>query len=95
MHMDEGKLCLRDVVFNFDIIDYEDSIEGYILRASEMMGDEFASRIAAHVKNEYSTVDWIMEGMIERAGFRVVWKDYKDGFMGTYFCIKQPAAAPF
>jgi cyclopropane fatty-acyl-phospholipid synthase-like methyltransferase len=95
MLMDEGKLCLRDVVFNFDIIDYEDSIEGYILRASEMMGDEFASRIAAHVKNEYSTVDWIMEGMIERAGFRVVWKDYKDGFMGTYFCIKQPAAAPF
>jgi hypothetical protein len=52
------------------------------------MGDEFASRIAAHVKNEYSTVDWIMEGMIERAGFKLVRKDYKDGFIGTYFCIK-------
>jgi putative AdoMet-dependent methyltransferase len=88
MLMDGGKLCLRDVVFSFDIKDHELLIENYISRASEMMGDEFAGRIAAHVKNEYSTVDWIMEGMIERAGFKVVWKDYKDGFIGTYFCIK-------
>jgi hypothetical protein len=59
------------------------------------MGDEFAGRIAAHVKNEYSTIDWIMEGMIERAGFKVVWKDYRDGFIGTYFCIKAIDNASF
>ena len=88
MLRDGGKLCLRDVIFNFDIRDYEDSIERYISRASEMMGDEFAGRIAAHVKNEYSTMDWIMEGMIVRAGFKVVRKDYKDGFIGSYFCSK-------
>ena len=83
-----GKLCLRDVVFNFDIRYYESSVERYISRASEMMGDEFAGRIAAHVKNEYSTMDWIMEEMIVRAGFKVVRKDYKDGFIGAYFCSK-------
>ena len=88
MLRDGGKFCLRDVVFNFDIRDYESSIERYISRASEMMGDVFAGRIAAHVKNEYSTMDWIMEGMIERAGFRVVGKDYRDGFIGSYFCTK-------
>lgn len=87
MLKDGGKFCLRDVVFNFEIRDYEDLIEGYILRASEMMSDEFARSIAAHVKNEYSTIDWIMEGMIERAGFKLVRKEYKDGFIGAYFCI--------
>lgn len=87
MLKDGGKFCLRDVVFNFGIRDYEDLIEGYILRASEMMSDEFARSIASHVKNEYSTIDWIMEGMIERSGFEVVRKEYKDGFIGAYFCI--------
>ena len=88
MLKDSGKFCLRDVVFNFDIRAHEDFIGNYISRASEMMGEEFAGRIAAHVKNEYSTVDWIMEGMIERAGFKVERKGYDDGFIGAYFCIK-------
>ena len=88
MLRDSGKLCLRDVIFNFDIKDHETLVGNYISRASETMGDEFAGRIAAHVKNEYSTMDWIMEGMIERAGLNVVRKEYKDGFIGAYFCIK-------
>jgi putative AdoMet-dependent methyltransferase len=86
MLKDGGKFCLRDIVYSFDVSDYENAIGNYITRASEIMGDEFANRIAAHVKNEYSTLDWIMEGMIVRAGFRVVRKDYKEGFRGTYFC---------
>jgi ubiquinone/menaquinone biosynthesis C-methylase UbiE len=90
MLRDGGKFCLRDIVYSFDFSDYERSIENYITRASEMVGDEFANRIAAHVKNEYSTMDWIMEGMIVRAGFKVVRKDYKDGFIGSYFCSKSP-----
>lgn len=88
MLVDGGRLCLRDVVFGFGIKDHERLIENYISRASEKMGDEFAGRIAAHVKNEYSTMDWIMEGMIERAGFKLEKKDYQDGFIGAYFCTK-------
>ncbi len=83
-----GKFCLRDVVFNFDLRNYESSIERYISRASDMMGNEFASRVAAHVKNEFSAMDWVMEGMIERAGFCVERKDFKEGFIGSYFCSK-------
>lgn len=88
MLRDGGKFCLRDVVFNFEIRDYENSIESYISRSSELISDEFARSIASHVKNEYSTIDWIMEGMIERAGFRLERKDYVDGFIGAYFCAK-------
>jgi hypothetical protein len=88
MIIDGGKLCLRDMVYSFDIRDYENAIENYITRASEVMGDEFAGRIASHVKNEYSTLDWSMEGIIERTGLYIFRKDYRDGFIGTYFCIK-------
>jgi putative AdoMet-dependent methyltransferase len=88
MIIDGGKLCLRDMVYSFDIRDYENAIENYIIRASEVMGDEFAGRIASHVKNEYSTLDWIMEGIIERTGLYIFRRDYRDGFIGTYFCIK-------
>jgi hypothetical protein len=44
--------------------------------------------MADHVKNEYSTLDWIMRGMIERAGFEVESSRHKHGFFGLYFCIK-------
>lgn len=88
MLRDGGKFCLRDIVYSFEIRDYENAIENYITRASQVMGDEFAGRIAAHVKNEYSTLDWIMERMIEGAGFKVVRMDYREGFIGTYFCTK-------
>lgn len=88
MLRDSGKFCLRDIVYSFDIKDYKSAIKTYITKASQLVNDEFAGRIAAHVKNEYSTMDWILEGMIERAGFRVARMNYLEGFTGTYFCIK-------
>lgn len=87
MLRDGGKFCLRDIVYSFDIGDYENAIENHLIEASELVNDEFADRIAAHVKNEYSTMGWIMEGMIERAGFGIQKKEYS-GFIGIYYCIK-------
>jgi hypothetical protein len=29
-----------------------------------------------------------MEGLIERAGFRIEKAEYRDGFLGAYFCRK-------
>jgi putative AdoMet-dependent methyltransferase len=83
-----GKICLRDVVYSFDVNAYEDFFEEYISKGAEKVGDEFSGRIAAHVKNEYSTLDWIMRGMLERAGFKIDRPDHKDGFIGLYLCTK-------
>jgi putative AdoMet-dependent methyltransferase len=88
MLKDGGKLCLRDIVYSFDIIGHKRFFEIYISRASETVGPEFAKHIEAHVRNEYSTLDWIMEGLIERAGFKIELEAYRDGFIGTYFCRK-------
>lgn len=83
-----GKLCLRDVVYSFDTAKYEDYFRKFFAQASARGGDEFAGIMADHVKNEYSTLDWIMRGMIERAGFEIVGARHKHGFFGLYFCIK-------
>jgi ubiquinone/menaquinone biosynthesis C-methylase UbiE len=82
MLKDGGKLCLRDVVFSFDVREYESFFQRYLKGVSETVDSEFAGRVASHIKSEYSTMDWIMEGMIERAGFRVEGVRKTEGFWG-------------
>ena len=38
---------------------------------------------------------WIMEGLLERAGFQIDQADYKDDFLAAYVCTKrsEPVAA--
>ncbi len=88
MLKDGGKFCLRDVVYSFDISEYEKFFPIFISAASERAGPEFAARISDHVKNEYSTMDWIVKGMIERAGFEISHSENSHGFFGLYLCTK-------
>ena len=59
-----------------------------ISKAAEKAGPQFARSICEHVKNEYSTTDWIMQGMIERAGFEVEKATHSQGFFALYLCTK-------
>jgi ubiquinone/menaquinone biosynthesis C-methylase UbiE len=84
-----GRLCLRDVVYSFDPREHESFFEEYMSWARETMDSGFASRIASHVRAEYSTMDWIMKGLIERAGFEIERADYKKGMFALYLCMKR------
>jgi len=53
-----------------------------------LTGKEMAQDIEAHIRDEYSTLDWIMEGLIEKAGFCIDKLEYHNGFMGVYVCTK-------
>jgi putative AdoMet-dependent methyltransferase len=83
-----GKFCLRDVVYSFDISEYETYFPKFIQVASEKGGPSFAALMSDHVKNEYSTMDWIMTGMIGRAGFEISRAEHNHGFFGLYLCAK-------
>jgi putative AdoMet-dependent methyltransferase len=74
---DGGKFCLRDIVYSFEISKYKEYFKKFITQASVRGGDEFARIMSDHVKNEYSTLDWIIRGMIERAGLDVIRADHK------------------
>jgi hypothetical protein len=41
------------------------------------------------VRDEHSTFTWLLEPMIERAGFEVVDADYRSGVFARYLCRKR------
>ena len=83
-----GKLCLRDVVYSFDPRSHEKFLDEFISKASEKAGPQFARSISDHVQKEYSTMDWVMQGMIERAGFEIERASHSHGFFALYLCTK-------
>ena len=84
-----GRLHLFDVVFSFDIGQYESCFEQFTQRMSVQIGPNGEAESQTHLREEYSTCDWIMEGLLERAGFVMDVKDYQDDFLASYLCTKK------
>lgn len=81
-----GRFHLTDVVFPDDIDDSK--IEAWISQMSALAGPEMAEAIRSHVRNEYSTVVWILSGMLERAGFRIEETEVADRMIARFTCCK-------
>jgi len=84
-----GRLLLFDVVLSFDIARYKSYIEGYIKTMTERLGLEMKNELETHFRQEYSTFDWVMEGLLKRAGFKINKSDYIEGFFANYLCTKK------
>jgi putative AdoMet-dependent methyltransferase len=84
-----GRLFLFDVVFSFDVTDYERGVKRFVRKATGHMGPSGQSESETHVREEYSTCNWIMEGLLDKAGFRVETVDYRDEFLAAYLCTKK------
>jgi len=84
-----GKLFLSDVVFSFGIDDYESRLGQWVKSTFEKIGPAFAQEVEIHLRQEYSTFEWIMEGLLERAGFVIEKADYTNDFMAVYLCTKK------
>lgn len=82
-----GRLLLRDVVFGFAPRQYRGAFDGMVRAMGERGGDSLAAAMARHIRQEFSTFDWIMEDMLRRAGFRIDLADYRDG-LALYLCTK-------
>ncbi|MBV8768996.1 MAG: class I SAM-dependent methyltransferase [Hyphomicrobiales bacterium] len=67
-----GIFYLRDVVFSFEPKDQRQAVEAWIGAVAREDGSGWSRRdFEAHVREEYSTYAWIIEGMLTRAGFRI------------------------
>jgi len=86
-----GKLYLLDVVFSFDIGDYENRIDRWVESTAEKAGPAFASEVEIHVREEFSTFEWIMEGLLDKAGFAIEAADYRNDFIAAYLCTRTDA----
>jgi putative AdoMet-dependent methyltransferase len=82
-----GRLYLRDVVVP-DSDNLLAPVEAFI-HAQEKQGGAFLREDAeGHFREEHSTLDWIMEGMLAKAGFQLCSRTIDAGVIVTYLCRK-------
>jgi ubiquinone/menaquinone biosynthesis C-methylase UbiE len=87
-----GVLRLWDVVYSFEPHEAEERIEAWItaLVSADVESGWTRAEIAEHVRDEHSTFAWLLEPMIERAGFDLVDADYDEsGMLAKYVCRKR------
>lgn len=84
-----GKLYLFDIVFPSGMVDLSEKIDEWIQSVATMADSRLAQEAVIHVRDEFSTYDWIMEGLIQRSGFHLDAAEYANGFQATYICSKQ------
>ncbi|BDZ70467.1 class I SAM-dependent methyltransferase [Methanobacterium petrolearium] len=82
------KLYLFDIIFTFNIQDHQKSIEKMIKDMQDVAGDSMAHETEIHIKDEFSTYDWIMEGLLEKTGFLIDSKKIKSSNFVEYICSK-------
>ncbi len=83
-----GRMFLADVVFTFDPGSYRDKIDSWIDDMLKLAGPQIGKESVLHVRDEFSTWDWVMNGMLERAGFRVDGVFEIGPQMLAYICTK-------
>lgn len=80
-----GLLRLRDVVYSFPPAEAERRVAEWV--ASADAAGWTADQLTAHVRTEFSTYAWLLEAMLERAGFTIEDSRYAEsGFFAYYTC---------
>ena len=65
-----------------------ENIPALIKKLASGGGDFLKADAEVHFRKEFSTYDWIMDGLLTRAGFIIKCKDIEGGVIGTYYCLK-------
>jgi putative AdoMet-dependent methyltransferase len=83
-----GIFYLFDIVFQFEPKEYKKKINDYIVDFISKAGNDFKSDVEIHIRDEFSTFDWIMKGLIINAGLKIERSRSIDGFSTEYVCVK-------
>lgn len=85
-----GTLRLSDIAFSFAPGEMEARLEAWAasLPARAAEGEWVRADIDEHIRDEHSTFTWLLEPMLERAGFEIVQSDLSgDGFYASYLAL--------
>jgi putative AdoMet-dependent methyltransferase len=86
MMADAGRLYLTDMVFPDEA---RHDWPAYADRLLAGMPEETRSEMACHVRQEFSTFDWIMRGILERAGFTIEKVETDGDYLAHYLCRRR------
>jgi SAM-dependent methyltransferase len=86
-----GILRLRDLIFSFGPEEIDRFIEAWLKRAPDQPGSGWTRReLETHLREEYSTFTWLVEPMLERAGFEIRDATYDETkVFAAYICVKR------
>jgi putative AdoMet-dependent methyltransferase len=82
-----GQLYIHDVIIAED--NAIENIDALIERLSEAGGQVMRDDTERHFREEYSTYEWVMDGLLSRSGFTIKSKRIVGGVLGTYICTKR------
>ena len=89
-----GVLRLRDIVFAFEPSEATTRIAAWLETAAPNTKAGWTrEELERHVREEHSTFSWLLEPMLERAGFRIEQAEYGSlRIYAEYLCVRRPPA---
>lgn len=86
-----GVLLLHDLVYSFDPHEAESTIESWLAGAVERPEEGYTrSDLETHIREEHSTFSWLLEPLIERAGFEIRQVRHRPSrTYSAYLCVKR------
>lgn len=82
-----GVFFLQDAVLP-EKDDYEAYFSEVVSLVEKGGGPKVARDTEKTIRDEYMTLDWIMEGLLKKAGFVIVSREQAVPFVSTYLCTK-------
>ncbi len=79
-----GRFYLCDVVFPATAAEGADYLDHLVVKAPSNTRQE----LVTHIRQEFSTFDWILDGMLTRAGFLIDQRHSINAFLTAYVCTK-------
>lgn len=85
-----GLLYVWDLVFSFPPAEYAEHVQQMIDEFGSTDGQGFSrADFEAHVREEFSTYAWILEGLLDRAGFAVESTGFPRPTHGEFVCRRR------
>jgi ubiquinone/menaquinone biosynthesis C-methylase UbiE len=85
-----GLLYVWDLVFSFPPPEYAEQVQRMIDELGRPEGEGFTrADFETHIREEFSTYGWILEGLIERAGFAVEGSAFPRPTHGEFVCRRR------
>lgn len=85
-----GILRLHDLVYDFSPGEGEGVLERWMEAASDDAASGYTREdFETHVRTEFSTYSWLLEPLLERAGFEIVDVDVRMQVYASYTCVRR------
>lgn len=88
----DGLLHLRDLVFSFDADEMDRHIEPWLANAAATPDAGWTrEEYETHLREEQSTFSWLLEPMLDRAGFDLIDVEHRENRLcSRYLCTRRP-----